>query len=94
MWVWVSVFYNFYLIWHRCDGEEDRHLVYISQKSDEFPPLDHPSAELFGEHNMINFSGIDIDIVSGESYKWRVDCVEGTNSKRRTGDEWIFMLHD
>ena len=43
---------------------------------------------------MIKFSDIDLTIVAGQSYKWRVDCVEETNSKRRTGDEWIFMLHD
>ena len=89
-----SAYIKFKLILGRCDGEEDRHAAYVSREGEEFPPIDQPTAELFGEDNMINFSGIDIAIVSGESYKWRVDCVEGINSKRRTGDEWSFMLHD
>ena len=79
---------------YRCNCEEDQHAIYISLEGDEFPPIDQPTDELFGEDNMISFSAIDIAIVSGESYKWRVDCVEGTNSKRRTGDVWIFTLHD
>ena len=70
-------------------------MVYIVPKDNDFPPKDEPTAELIHDDNILYLSDIDVTIESGEKYKWRVDCVEGSDEmKRRTGDVWTFTMHD
>ena len=68
-------------------------MVYIAPKDNDFPPKDEPTAELADDDNIVYLSDIDVTIESGEKYKWRVDCVEGTTMKRRTGDVWTFTMN-
>ena len=65
-------------------------MIYISQKDDDFPPEDNPTAELEGNDNIVSFAKFDISIEPGKEYQWRVDCVQ--ESKRRTGDVWYFTM--
>ena len=76
----------------RCDDEGDKHLIYVAPEDSDFPPLDQPTAELFGEDNIIALDEIDVTINHGAMYKWRVDCIDG--NKRRSGDVWIFTMHE
>ena len=69
-------------------------MAYITLDTDDFPPVNQPTAELYGEDNIIAFENIDFTIKSGKLYKWRVDCVEGDTKKRRTGDVWRFTMND
>ena len=69
-------------------------MVYIAPKKMDFPPNDQPTAELFEGDNVIHLNNIDVDIQSGEKYKWRVDCVEDATKKIRTGDVWTFTMNN
>ena len=82
----------FWTIRFRCDGEGDKHQIYVAPKNSDFPALDKPTAELFGEENIVAFDEIDVTIKDGEMYKWRVDCINGKN--RRTGDIWVFTMNE
>jgi len=76
----------------RCDDEGDKHMVYVSTKDGDLPPIDNPTAERIGNENIVTFDEIDVEITSGGEYKWRVDCVEG--NMRRTGDIWMFKIQN
>ena len=67
-------------------------MVYITLQNDDFPPLDEPTIEMNGEDNIVSFSDLDVEIISGAKYKWRVDCVEALTNTRRKGDIWIFKM--
>ncbi len=69
-------------------------MTYISLDNDDFPPINQPTAELYGDENIIAFKDINVNIKSGKIYKWRVDCVEGATKKRRTGDVWKFTMNE
>jgi len=77
----------------RCNKDDDKHLVYIAIQKDDFPPLDEPTAEMFGEDNIVVFDDISKEIFSGMKYKWRVDCLEVLKNERRKGDIWNFTMH-
>ena len=73
-------------------------MVYVSLNDEDFPSEDNPTAELSGDDNIIPLKNIDTEIIPGEAYKWRVDCVPSTNVKkhkqRRTGKVWIFTISE
>ena len=76
----------------RCTNDEDKHMVYIAEKTDDFPADDEPTTEMTGDNNVVVFAEIGFEVSAGTAYKWRVDCVEGEAGKRRTGDTWEFSL--
>ena len=78
---------------YRCNGKNDKHMVYVSLESEDFPSADNPNMKLSGDDNMIPLEDLDITISSGELYKWRVDCVPNGN-KRRSGDVWHFTMNN
>ena len=70
-------------------------MVYISLDDEEFPTEDNPTKILSGDENVVNFQDVDTDILPGELYKWRVDCVDtidGNQIIRRIGDTWRFTM--
>jgi len=77
---------------YRCDEDGDKHLAYIALEASDFPPDDEPNAELLNGDNIIYLSEIDVEIVSGETYKWRVDCVKAEPKETRKGDTWTFTM--
>ena len=68
-------------------------MVYIAKNSTDFPPMDEPTTEMTGDGNVIVFKDLDFKVSTNIWYKWRVDCVEGENKKRREGDTWLFRMH-
>ena len=69
-------------------------MIYVTKRDDEFPPLDQPTFELFGSDNIVPLKDIEIAIEAEVAYKWRADCIEGAEKKRRKGDVWIFTMID
>ena len=78
---------------NRCVDNGDKHMVYITQQSDEFPPHDQPTAEMVEDNNIVSFSDLSEEIISGVKYKWRVDCIDGDTGNRRSGDVWTFTMN-
>ena len=69
-------------------------MVYVAPNDSSFPPEDQPTKVLYGNNNIIRLSDIDVSIISGKRYKWRVDCVEGKTNERRRGDVWLFTMNE
>ena len=69
-------------------------MIYIANRDADFPPMDQPTFVLFGTDNIVPLNGLDISIKDGETYKWRVDCVEDVSNSRREGDVWVFAMVD
>lgn len=73
-------------------------MVYVSLHDEDFPPEDNPTVELAAGYNIVFLKNIDVEIVTGEAYKWRVDCVSATSGKkykqRRTGQTWTFTISE
>ena len=72
-------------------------MVYVAPNDEDFPSLDQPTKILYGNKNIVRLTDIDVPIISGKRYKWRVDCVEGNKEEtkeRRTGDVWLFTMND
>jgi len=83
------------LIFHqayRCNGDGDKHMIYIAKESSDFPSIDEPTTEMNGDGNVVVFDDVGFTVSPGKLYKWRVDCVEGESSKRRSGDVWMFKM--
>jgi len=79
---------------YRCDYGDYKHMIYLSLLNDDFPAVDNPTKVLFGNNNIVAFDQINVPIVPGERYKWRVDCVDETKDERRTGDIWQFTMYE
>ena len=69
-------------------------MIYVAPNNKDFPPIDEPTKVLYGNNNIVALAEIEVPIISGDRYKWRVDCVEGKTNKRRTGDIWFFTMYD
>ena len=76
----------------RCTNDEDKHMVYIAEKTSDFPSDDAPTTEMTGDNNVVVFAEIGFEVSTGTAYKWRVDCVEGGSGNRRGGDIWEFSM--
>ena len=68
-------------------------MIYIAPSYEKFPPIDKPTKVLYGDDNIIRLADIDVPIVWGDRYKWRVDCVQEKVNERRTGDIWVFTMY-
>ena len=67
-------------------------MVYIAEKTEDFPSDDEPTTEMTKDNNVIVFDEIGFAVSAGTAYKWRVDCVEGESGKRRSGETWEFSM--
>lgn len=74
------------------DKDQDKHMVFITEKASDFPADDEPTTETTGDNNVIVFAEIGVEDRTGTAYEWRVDCVEGESGNRRGGDTWEFSL--
>jgi len=69
---------------YRCPDHE----MFIAEEGSNFPTV--PTATTSKDGNVVVLADAGFSLTSGKTYKWRVDCIQG--SQRRHGDEWTFSM--